>query len=102
MGVLGEWLDGNWIDIGSLVVAVLYAYCKGRKAGAPLVSKKTATLLANGTSFFPLGLLGLSLFSSKLLQELLQANRVILSVAGICALLAMLDDGSPEQTKTGT
>lgn len=90
---MSEWLDGNWVDIGSLIVAFLYALWKVRKSGERrYISRFTAIHLANGTSIFPLLLLGLSLFSSRLLTALLSANKLILSVAGICALLAMLED----------
>lgn len=89
---MGEWFDGNWVDMGSLLVALAYAYWKTRCAKKRFISKYTAIQLANGTSLFPLTLLGLSLFSSKLLSALLSANKLILSVAGICALLAMLEE----------
>lgn len=86
-------IDGNWIDITSFVVAVLYAITKAyRRNPKNIVSKSTSLDLANGTSIFPLLLLGLTLFSSKLLNQLLGSNKVILSVAGMCALLAMLED----------
>ena len=85
-------IDGNWIDISSLVTAVFYAVFKAhRRSPRRIISRATSIDLANGTSLFPLLILGLSLFSSRLLMELLQANKLILSVAGLCALLAMLE-----------
>ena len=89
---MSDWVDGNWVDIGSFLVAIVYAGIKSHRCETPLISKKTALNLANGTSLFPLFLLGLSLFSSKLLTALVSANKLILSVAGLCALLAMLED----------
>jgi hypothetical protein len=93
------WIDGNWMDIGAFVVAVVYALIKSlRRADsgggrwACLVSKATAVDIANGTSIFPLLLLGFTFASSKILEVLLTANKLILSVAGFCALLALLED----------
>lgn len=92
-----QYIDGNWIDICSLLIAIIYAYVQWRKGCAAggatkFISKNTATIVANGTSLFPMFLLGLSVVSSALMQELLSANRLILSVAGIAALFAILDD----------
>ena len=82
------WIDGNWMDIGSFVVAFSYALIKSlRRAAsgggrlASLVSKATAVDIANGTSIFPLLLLGFTFASSKILEVLLTANKLILSVA---------------------
>ena len=88
-----DWIDGNWVDIGSLAVAVAYSSWKSsRRKDGKFVSKATALDLANGCSLFPLLLLGMTVISSPLLAELLKANKLILSVAGLCALLAMLED----------
>lgn len=87
-----SYIDGNWVDVGSLLIAVLYAIWKAKKHGRKMISKATAVDIANGASFFPLLLLGCSIVSSKLLAELMQANKLILSVAGLCALLSMLED----------
>lgn len=86
------WLDGNWVDISSLTVAIIYAFLKMKRKKKKFISKATAVEIANGCSIFPLVLLGLSIVSSSILNELLHANKLILSVAGVCALLAMLED----------
>lgn len=86
------YIDGNWVDICSLLVALLYAFLKSLKRKTKKISKTTAMDIANGASLFPLLLLGVSAASSVLLTELLQANKLILSVAGLCALLSMLED----------
>ena len=86
-------IDGNWIDISSFCTAIVYAVIKAfRRSPQKWISRKTSIDLANGTSIFPLLVLGFSFLSSKLLAELLHANKLILSVAGLCALLAMLED----------
>jgi hypothetical protein len=46
----------------------------------------------DGTALFPLFMLILSLFSSRVTADLLHANKLILSVAGVVALLAILED----------
>lgn len=86
------YIDGNWVDVGSLLLALAYAFWKACKCKRKKISKATAVDIANGASLFPLLLLGCSIFSSRLLIELMQANKLILSVAGLCALLSMLED----------
>ena len=85
------WIDGNWVDIGSLVVALLYAALRAYRKGTKKISRRTAMDVANGTSIFPLLMLGVSGISSKVLSELMTSNK-LLSVAGVCALLALLED----------
>ncbi|MDB5243610.1 MAG: hypothetical protein JWP57_4235 [Spirosoma sp.] len=92
-----DGIDGNWIDLCSLVVAVgfmVYRWWKGNQAGKgyKLLSRRAGADLANGTAFFPLLVLGGSSFSSLLLTQLMHANKLILSMAGLCALLALLEE----------
>jgi hypothetical protein len=89
-----SFFDGSWFDAASFAVAVAYAYWKSLRAPVKqkFISKSTAMDVANGTSLFPLFALSLSLFSSKLLEEIIHSNKLILSVAGLCALLALLED----------
>lgn len=51
-----------------------------------------SVILANGTALVPLLVLTLSVLSSRLTSELMAANKLILSVAGVVALPAILDD----------
>ena len=103
-GGTGPWpvFDGNWVDVGSMVCAILYmvyrwncARGQGRRAHK-LISKRAGANLANGTALFPLFVLGFSIVSSSLLADLLTANKLILSVAGFCALFALLEDEAEE------
>jgi hypothetical protein len=87
-------LDLNWIDDGTFFVALVYAFyrhlrSKPRKA---FVSKRTRKDFLDGTALFPLAVLTLSLFSPRLTSDLLHANKLILSVAGFVAILAVLED----------
>lgn len=89
-----SYIDGNWIDIGSLLTGMGYATLRFQRnrSSRRFLSKTTGVDVANGTSLFPLFILGLSFLSSPLLDELLSANRLILSVAGLAALFAILED----------
>ena len=87
-----SWIDGNWVDICSLVVAMLYVLRKFSRRKGKFISKAAAIEIANACSLFPLFLLGMSILSSALLSELMHANKLILSVAGFSALLATLED----------
>jgi hypothetical protein len=87
------FFDGNWIDICSLVGGVVYARVRwSRIGGRRFLSRETGLDIANGVSLFPLFLLAGTSISSTLLNALLQSNKLILSVAGVVALLAILDD----------
>ncbi len=91
--LLRSHFDGNWVDIGSLLLGCLYAISRNaRKPKQRFLSKETAADIANGTALFPLGVLGFSVFSTWLVGQLLHANRLILSVAGLAALFALLDE----------
>ena len=91
-----NWLDGNWVDILTLAVALVYAVAKCYRAeGQRLVSKETGLQVAHGVALFPLLLLALSSLSSAALNALLHSHKIILSVAGVVALLAILEDEPP-------
>ena len=94
-----NYFDANWIDVGSLLGGLLYAALRWRRApnGRRFVSKATGVDVANGASLFPLVLLGLSFISTPLLNALMSANRLILSVAGLAALFAILEDWDAPQ-----
>lgn len=92
-----SWLDGNWVDILTLAVALVYAVAKCYRADDQrLVSKETGLQVAHGVALFPpLLLLALSSLSSAALNALLHSHKIILSVAGVVALLAILEDEPP-------
>jgi hypothetical protein len=118
MEIFGLPIDGNWVDDCSFVMAGVWAvarYVRQRGASQSVRSvrrahvrgrmrwrkpvarrrffgKATATDVANGVSIFPLCILAASVFSDWLLNALLLANRLILSVAGVAALFGILED----------
>lgn len=55
-------------------------------------SKATTADIFNGVCIFPLCILTTSVFSDWLLDALLLANRLMLSVAGVAALFCVLED----------
>ncbi len=56
------------------------------------LSTDTRKNFMDGTALFPLGVLTLSLFSTRITNDLLHANKLILSEAGVVAILAVLQD----------
>lgn len=88
------FLDGNWFDICSLLGGLAYATyrCCRTKTRHPFISKQTGLDVANGVGLFPLLMLALASVSTSALSSLLASNKLILSVAGVLALLAILDD----------
>lgn len=101
LGLPAGWYDGNWIDIGSIVAGIGYALIQ-RLRGilvCPILSAKVGMCVATGASLFPLTLLGVSVISSSLVVELRSASRLTLSIAGIVAVLAILEQGEPPRLK---
>ena len=90
------YIDGSWIDIGSIVGAFGYALRQHytRRPRPPTLSKVTGVDFANGTALFPLLILSLAVFSSWLTAQLLTSSKVILSAAGVVALLSLLERDS--------
>jgi hypothetical protein len=88
-----RYLDGSVVDALSFICALIYAEVRRRKACPPrkLICKENG-IVANGVGIFPLIILTMASFSSFTLQKLLEANKLILSVAGFVALMAILDD----------
>ena len=76
--------------MGSFACAALYAGYN-RATGQHWISRQTGLDLANGVSLFPLLLLALSVFSTKLLHVVVSSNKLILAVAGAVALFAILE-----------
>jgi hypothetical protein len=91
---LGQYFDGNWIDIGAILTAIFYACRQHRRCNPPkkFISKDTGLDFANGTGLFPLFVLACSSLSHWLATQLLSATKITLSIAGVTALLSMLED----------
>jgi hypothetical protein len=87
-------LDGSVVDVLSVLVSVVYAIWRRNKLdpSRPLISKRTGADVLSGTCVFPLILLSMAVLSSWTVELLLSANRVLLTSAGIFALLAVLEE----------
>jgi hypothetical protein len=86
--------DGNWVDVCSMATGVLYVPLQIFRRTAPvkLLSKTTAYDFANGVTLFPLFLLAAGPLSSELVKGLLEASKPTLAIAGVFALLAILEE----------
>ena len=91
------YVDASWVDILSLAGGVVYAARRKRRCipPQPWISKAMGLDVANGVSLVPLALLVVGMLSTRVLGELMHANRLILAVAGIVALLAILEEPKP-------
>jgi len=85
-------VDGHWIDICSLLSGFCYAAYQlmSGTAGHRFLSAGTGFDVARGAGLFPLIVLSGAVLSSKLRDELIQANPLILSLAGVTSLFATL------------
>ena len=93
-----SFIDGAWFDIASILVALSYAvYRKLRFGNHRWTSRETGIDVANGVSLFPLFMLTVASFSTEALHTLLSSSKIILSVAGIVALLAILDEDETQR-----
>ncbi|MCT9812415.1 hypothetical protein N0K08_17365 [Acidovorax sp. Be4] len=91
-----SYVDGNWVDICSILTALAYVgwqWQKRPKVGrGPFICRDIGIEFVNAASIFPLVLLTLSFVSSKFTEALLSGNKIILSIAGGFALFALLED----------
>lgn len=95
-GTLVDIFDGNWVDLLTFLVAVAYAVIQCHRNGRQkFISKETGLTVAHGAALFPLILLMGASLSSHALDALLHSHKIILSVAGAVALLAILEDSPP-------
>ncbi len=81
----------DWVDVGTFIVAGVYASYKAMRAGFDLRPTTFGRYILDGSALFPLILLSMSVFSRHLIEDLLSASRVTLSIAGSFALLAILE-----------
>lgn len=86
-----EAIDGSLTDILTLVVAALYAFFRlCRCSYRERTTERFISDLSYGVSIYPLLLLALTAVSSKATEQLMQGNKVIMSLAGIMALTVTL------------
>ena len=86
-------IDGNWVDVCSFLAGIAHiAYRRcGNLHNKNLISTTTAIQYATGVAIFPQLLLTFCVLSSQLERSLLAASKISLSVAGVFALVALLE-----------
>jgi hypothetical protein len=90
---ISQYIDASWVDIGSLAVAIIYALMRYRKSTTQaLISNDTGRDVLHGLALFPLILIFVGGLSKPVLTAVLDSNRLVLSVAGLVALLAILEE----------
>lgn len=91
-----QYLDGNWVDIGSLILAMAIIWWRRRtipKAErCAFFTRETAKELVSALTVFPLLLLTISSIFTKITPHLLSGSRITLTIAGGYALFSMLED----------
>lgn len=94
LGAIAAHIDANWVDAGTFLFAFAFAVFKHCKYEPKkrFLTKQTSKDFLDGTAVFPLAILALSIFSSDLTKALLEANKLILAIAGVVALLAILEE----------
>lgn len=92
-------IDGSVVDILSFMSGVAYVPYRRfvtRNSESHLkykiISRKTGIDFSNGAALLPLVLLPLCIFSSEILKHILDASKFTLAVAGVCGVLAILED----------
>ena len=92
-------IDGNWIDIFSLMCGAVYAAYKGhinirlsKTKKYKIISKKTGVDFANGVALFPLLVLPMASISSEVMQNLFEASKATIAIAGVFGALAILEE----------
>jgi hypothetical protein len=89
-------VDGNWIDIGSLLsgggllITATLLNCRGNQS--KFISKNSAKLFADGIAIFPLLLLAISPISSQIIHDLETSSRLSMAIFGVFGLFAILED----------
>ena len=89
---LPSYIDGGPLDIITLLVAIVIAVAKCYRHNHALISKEMGFNVVHGIAIFPLFVLSLAVFNKELIAELAKGNSLILSVAGVVALLSILEE----------
>lgn len=91
-----QYLDGSWVDIGSMLLAVAIVCVQRHRtpkcSRCAFFTRSTARELASALTVFPLFLLTISSVFTKITPHLLNGSRITLTVAGGYALFSMLED----------
>lgn len=83
-------LDGNPVDIATIGVAVGYAFFRACRHSHSRTAEGFVSDVSYGLSLFPMMLLSAVAFSTQALDILSKGNKVLMTVAGMMALVATL------------
>lgn len=82
-------LDGSWVDMWTLGVAAVYTGLRRfvcRSFGGEAIMYD----ISHGVTIFPMLLLSATAFSTTAIHTLMTGNKLVISLAGLFALLALL------------
>ena len=90
-------IDGNWVDITSIVIVVLCVALRPLKAKKMTGSWRCTTrdLIVDGlsgSSIMPFLLMVGSVFSSQLLRAALETNKLYMAIGGLIGLVVVLGE----------
>lgn len=90
-------IDGSFTDIATVVFAAVYAILRGiRKAASPSSHENPGVMegfvadFSYGLSIYPMLLLSGVVFSSSAVEQLVQSNRVLMSLGGFISLVVII------------
>ncbi len=87
---MSELVDGNWVDMATIAVAILYAAFRCWLDKCRRSWESFAGDVSYGVVIFPMLLLSLTAISTKALQMLLTGNKIVISLAGLFSLIVIL------------
>jgi hypothetical protein len=89
---IGHYINGSWTDIISVIVALIYAGVRWRRAPTRRLSRSLGLEAMHGLALFPLILMFASIFSDVAWDAVKSTSRTILGIAALIAVLAMLEE----------
>lgn len=95
--------DGNLVDFFAFVTGGIMVVVRRRQGHLPgkWMTKKVGFEFINGLALAPLIVLLLSVFSTKLLHMLLEASKLSLAIAAVCAIIAVVEEPEPTTVTSG-
>ncbi|OZI21744.1 hypothetical protein CAL18_12535 [Bordetella genomosp. 7] len=85
-----DLIDGNWFDMATVGVAILYACARCFTKSERRSWEAFASDLSYGVVIFPMLLLSLTFLSTRAFEALLAGNKIIISLAGVFSLIVIL------------
>lgn len=83
-------IDGSPTDLLTLGVAICYAFLRLCRRRAHVSVESFVSDMSYGLSLYPMLLLSLAAISTKATEALMQSNKVLMSMAGLMALVVTI------------